>query len=135
MRYRRLSYRYTLLVRDDPTWTATDTWYGERTALPSLPRWRPETDVYETTGTVEILVDLAGVAPDDIEVQLFDDGVIVEGHRQLPPSETSAVFHAARIRQGPFRAALPLPAHVDSGRIHATYENGILRLTLPKVSE
>ena len=132
MRYRRLSYRYTLLVRDDPEWVSSDTWHRERLALPSPPHWRPDTDLYETTGTVEILVDLAGVNPDDVDVQLFDDVVIVEGRRQLTPSETSAVFHSARIRQGPFRAALPLPARVDPGRVDASYDNGVLKITLPK---
>src|SRR4029079_12553279 len=83
MRYRRLTYRYTLVVSDEPEWLSSESWHRERLALPSLPRWRPDTDVYETTGTVEILVDLAGVEQDDIEVQLFEDVVIVEGHRRL----------------------------------------------------
>jgi HSP20 family protein len=103
--------------------------------LPSAPRWRPDADVYETAGTVEILLDLAGVDEDAVDVQIFEDVVTVEGHRRLPPCDEGAVFHAAEIRQGPFHAALPLPARVDPESVRAVYERGILALTLPKLGE
>jgi HSP20 family molecular chaperone IbpA len=42
------------------------------------------------------------------------------------------VYHAAGIRQGPFRVELPLPAAVDADGVSATYDRGLLRITLPK---
>jgi HSP20 family molecular chaperone IbpA len=44
------------------------------------------------------------------------------------------VYHAAGIRQGPFRIALALPAAVDPERVEARYERGLLRITLAKRS-
>ena len=74
------------------------------------PRWRPDADTYETATTVEIMVDLAGVEEDDLEVQLFEDVLVVEGRRRLPSCQEGAVYHAVGIRQGPFRVELALPA-------------------------
>jgi HSP20 family protein len=88
--------------------------------------------MYETDTSVEITVDLAGVDEDDYEAQLFENAVVVEGRRQLPSARGDARYHAASIRQGPFRVELPLPAPVDSERVEARYERGLLRISLPK---
>jgi HSP20 family molecular chaperone IbpA len=77
-------------------------------------------------------VELAGVDEDDFEVQLFEDVLVVEGHRRLPSCAEGAVYHAAGIRQGPFQVEVVLPAAVDPERIEARYERGLLRITLPK---
>ena len=135
MRYRRLSYRYAMVVRSDQTWLFGDIWQSDRLRLLVQTRWRPDADMYETATTVEIIVDLAGVEEDDFEVQLFEDVLVVEGRRQLPSCQEGAVYHAAGIRQGPFRVELPLPASVDSERIEARYDRGLLRITLPKRAE
>ena len=81
------------------------------------------------------MVDLAGVEEDDLEVQLFEDMLVVEGRRRLPSCQEGAVYHAVGIRQGPFRVELPLPAPVDAERVEARYDRGLLRITLPKRAE
>ena len=135
MHYRRLSYRYAMVVRSGQTWPFGDIWQSDRLRLLVQPRWRPDADTYETATTVEIMVDLAGVDEDDFEVQLFEDALVVEGRRQLPSCQEGAVYHAAGIRQGPFRVELPLPAPVDPERVEARYDRGLLRITLPKRAE
>ncbi len=117
MRYRRLSYRYTMVVQLRPPWPFGDMWQSDRLRLLVHARWRPDADTYETASTVEIVVDLAGVDEDDIEMQLFEDALVVEGRRQLPSCDEGAVYHAAGIRQGPFRVELSLPAAVDPERV------------------
>jgi HSP20 family protein len=135
MHYRRLSYRYAMVVRSGQTWPLGDIWQSDRLRLLVQPRWRPDADTYETATTVEILVDLAGVEEDDLEVQLFEDVLVVEGHRRPPSCQEGAVYHAAGIRQGPFRVELALPAPVDAERVEARYDRGLLRITLPKRAE
>ena len=132
MRYRRVGYRYSMVVLRGQTWPFGDVWHSDRLRLLGQTRWRPDADAYETATTVEVVVDLAGVPEDDIEVQLFDDVLVLEGHRQLPACDEGAVYHAAGIRQGPFQVALPLPAPVDADRVQARYDRGLLRITLPK---
>ena len=135
MRYRRLSYRYAIVVRSGQTWPFGDIWQSDRLRLLVQTHWRPDADTYETATTVEIMVDLAGVEEDDFEVQLFEDVLVVEGRRQLPLCQEGAVYHAAGIRQGLFRVELPLPAPVDAERVEARYDRGLLHITLPKRAE
>jgi len=135
MRYRRLSYRYAMVVRSGQTWPFGDIWQSDRLRLLVRAGWRPDADMYETATAVEIIVDLAGVDEDDFEVQLFEDVVVVEGRRQLPSCQEGAVYHAAGIRQGPFQVELPLPAPVDPERVEARYDRGLLHITLPKRTE
>jgi HSP20 family molecular chaperone IbpA len=132
MRYRRLSYRYTSVSSASQAWPLDDIWPGDRLRLLAQGRWLPDADAYETAGTIEIVVDLAGLDDDHFEVQLFEDALVVQGRRQLPGSAEGARYHAARIRQGAFALALPLPAPVDAERVTARYERGLLSITLPK---
>ena len=136
MRYRRLSYRYAVVVGSRPTWPRVgELWQSERVRLLVHTGWRPDADAFETAAAVEIIVDLAGVDEDDFEVQLFEDAVVVEGHRRLPGCQEEAVYHAASIRQGPFRLELPLPAPVDPERVVARHDRGMPRISLAKLPE
>jgi HSP20 family molecular chaperone IbpA len=135
MRYRRSSYRYAMVVSSGPLWPFADIWQSDRPRLLRQAGWRPDADMYETASTIEIVVDLAGVDEDDFEVQLFADALVVDGHRRLPSGNEGARYHAAGIRQGPFRMELPLPAPVDPERGEARYDRGLLRITLPKAAE
>ena len=90
----------------------------------------------DTLGPLEefnvVTVELAGVEPDDLDVVLYEDVLVVEGQRQLPPADTVGVYHAAEIRQGPYRLELPLPAPIDPEGVDARYEQGLLRVALPR---
>jgi HSP20 family protein len=132
MRYRRSTVRYSVVVRSDPPWSSGDLWPSDRVRLLVQGRWRPDADTYETPTTVEIVVDVAGVDEDDIELQLFEDALVVQGHRHLPADRQATVYHAASIRQGPFRLELPLPASIDPERVEGRYERGVLRISLHK---
>ena len=132
MRYRRLSYRYTMVVRSGLPGPFDDLWQTDRLRLLVESRWRPDADSYETAATIEIIVDLAGVTEEDFEVQIFEDALVVEGRRHLAPPEAPATYHAVSIRQGPFRLELPLAAPVDAERVEVRYERGLLRISLPK---
>ena len=99
---------------------------------PAEPCWRPSTDVVEVADAILLTVELAGVDHEEVEVLLFEDALIVEGQRRLPPSRPGGLYHVAEIRQGPFRLELPLPATIDPNRVEARYERGLLEMILPK---
>jgi HSP20 family protein len=132
MRYRRLSYRYAVVMA-----TGRPRQFGE--AVPrhpasismGQPSWRPPADVVETATEVIVLVELAGVDHDQLDVLLFEDALIVEGERRLP-AHAAGVYHAAEIRQGQIRLELPLPASIDPEQVTAQYERGLLEMRLGK---
>ena len=132
MRYRRSTYRYATVVGASQAWVLGDIWQTDRLRVLARTGFRPDVDAYETAATFEVAIDLAGVEEDDFEIQLFEDALIVEGRRRLPTPSEAAVYHAASIRQGPFRVDVPLPGPVDPERVEARYDRGILRVTLAK---
>jgi len=135
MRYRRVSYRYGVILAPSHRLQQADVWHPQHGAVsPSQPCWRPSTDVLETPTAIHLTVELAGVDHEALDVLLFEDALIVEGQRRLPPSRAGGVYHAAEIRQGAFRLELPLPSTIDTDRVEAHYERGLLEMTLPKTS-
>ena len=134
MRYRRLSYRYAVVLTPREPRLLGNRWgAGLPRVMLAQPQWCPPTDVYETPAAVTVTVELAGVDDDDLDMLLYDDAVVIEGTRRLQSAEPGGVYHAAEIRQGPFRLEVPLPAPVDAERIDARYERGMLRLRLAKI--
>jgi HSP20 family protein len=133
MRYRRFVGRYVTLVTimAPPT---TDYLRGPRPAVSLAPaRWRPATDVAESADRFSVTVELAGVDPEALDVQLYEDALVVEGTRMVTVTGSGrGVYHSAEIRQGPFRVEVPLPGAIDPERIDATYDRGLLQITLPR---
>jgi HSP20 family protein len=132
MRYRRLSYRYALLVTANQERAFGD---ALATIQPGVrfaqTFWRPPADVCESERTIVVTVDLAGIDQDDLDVVLFEDALIVEGRRRIP-ADPGVVYHVAEIRQGPFRLELELPGSIDQERVDARYDQGLLRITFLK---
>lgn len=136
MRYRRLSYRYAVVMTSDQISPFANLRLADR----SGPRfaqnyWRPPADVCESERAFEVIVELAGVDQDEIEIALFEDALIVEGRRRLSPVTPNGVYHVAEIRQGLFRVELALPAAIDQDRVEARYDRGLLRITCPKLAK
>jgi HSP20 family molecular chaperone IbpA len=133
MRYRRFSYRRSLVLSTNAPAPLGETRHAQRITV-QLARtwWRPAADVYETPTAVMVTVELAGIDPEEVDVQLYEDAVVLEGRRTLPAEEQGGVFHSAEILQGPFRFELALPAVTDPERVEVRYERGLLRMTFPK---
>lgn len=96
----------------------------------------PPLDVVETAATVEIVMDLPGIAAGDVQV-VFGRGVLVIGGRKLPPGceHGEAAFHLAERAFGGFARAVRLSGAFDAGRASATLAGGELRIVLPRIEE
>ena len=132
-RWRRVTTR-TVHVMASSDWSPGDL-LSLVAARPILvpTSWRPAVDVCETTDRITVTAELAGVVDDDLEIELYPDAVILDGSRPATACGPDAVYHAAQIRHGPFHAEIQLPELVDLDRSDATLEDGLLRLTLPKL--
>ena len=132
MRYRRLHVRYAAVAPSGHPWPFDDLWPTDRVRILVQASWRPEADLYETPTTVEAIVALPGIEEDDVDIQLFDNVLVVEGRRRLPVATPEVLYHTAGIRQGAFQIALTLPARIDPDGVQARYDRGLLLITLPK---
>lgn len=98
----------------------------------SRPRsWRPPTDIYETDDQFIVLVEVAGMYEEDFAVSIEGNILTINGTRNSPIEERRA-FHQMEIPFGDFITQIELPAAIDTEKIDAAYENGFLRINLPK---
>lgn len=133
MRYRRVTYRYALISPVRGSWRLAEE--ADRRVRLAQTTWQPPTDVFESPTTITVTIEIAGVNPEEVDALIFDDAIVVEGQRRLPPPEGRGMFHSVQIRQGSFRVEIPLHTPIDAERLEAQYQDGLLRLSLPKAEK
>lgn len=95
----------------------------------------PPLDVIETDAAVEVVMDVAGVAPGAVRV-LFRAGVLlIAGEKAPAPPKGPQTFHLVEREFGRFARGVRLTGSFDVGRSDATIRNGELKIVLPKLAE
>jgi HSP20 family protein len=97
--------------------------------------WRPPTDVYETDEHVVVMMELAGVSEENVEVTIFDDVLVVAGSRTSPARPDKVRYYEVGINFGKFRSEVYLPIRVNPDCVEAELENGMLSIRLTKVCQ
>lgn len=101
---------------------------GERSAQD----YSPHLDIAETEDRFEVCVDLPGVKLEDVRVELEEDHLTISGRRESVKRDDGKNYHRIERAYGEFGRTVLLPKVVDPEAIEATYEDGVLRVTLPK---
>lgn len=97
--------------------------------------WRPPTDVYETDTCVVVNVEIAGMEEGDFTISLSNRNLTITGVRHDPLAEAQGLtlsYQQIEIRYGDFETEVYLPWAIVEEEIEATYEDGFLRVVLPK---
>lgn len=92
--------------------------------------FRPPTDVYETPDTVVIVLEIAGMNPEQIQVEFSEKILRVSGQRR--DKHLRAMCHCLEIQYGEFTSEVYLPGDYGLDEIQAEYLDGFLTITLPK---
>jgi len=93
--------------------------------------WRPPTDVTADDDRLIVVVEIGGMKDGEIQVSLSNQRLTISGMRPAP-SETYAAYHQLEVRYGDFRTDVFVPWPVNSDDIAARYEDGFLRVELPR---
>jgi HSP20 family protein len=96
------------------------------------PAWRPPIEVYETDSALVVTAELAGLSEDQFEVLLDDTVLTIRGERLPASCDERRSVHEMGIRYGAFAADVYLPFSVEHDAVDATYDAGLLRITLPR---
>jgi len=105
--------------------------FQPRQATPQVV-WEPPVDVLELSDQVLILVALPGIDPDQVEVMIEGNTLLVAGWRSAPPELRAAVIHRLELPQGRFERRVPLPPGVY-GAVRRSAANGCVIVSLLKV--
>ena len=89
-------------------------------------------NVSETEREIRITAELPGVTQDDVEVTLDDDVLTIRGEKRFEQRDEKENFHFVECSYGTFQRSLRLPYPIDPEQVQASFENGVLTVTLPK---
>ena len=92
----------------------------------------PKVDILENEKSFELQVAAPGISKDDFKIELNDNVLTVSGERKFTNEKKDKNFHSIETQYGSFTRSFTLPENVDSSKIDANYNNGILELTIPK---
>jgi HSP20 family protein len=97
--------------------------------------WAPALDVYETEDKIELTLDLPGIDPEDVDLTVEDSTLTVSGSREFRADVDEDGFRRVERRYGSFARSLGLPATADAEHIDASFDKGVLTITIPKHEE
>lgn len=124
--------------RESPPVTRPQSWtlhVAGKFGFCPVETWAPPVNLYQLPGRIEVCIDLSGVDPKQIDVQIEPGRLIITGNRQTPepprePGESLRII-AMEIDHGQFCRTITLPEHVELRRAESEYKAGLLWVRLP----
>ena len=98
-------------------------------------RWSPPSNVFDAGDTLCVLVEIAGMKRDTLDLRIEADRLILRGMRQPTETGVPGCYQQMEIAFGEFELEIPLNAPVDAEAAQACYQDGFLHVTLPKIPE
>lgn len=110
-------------------------WGMSSRLVPFGERWdvfSPQVDVVESDKEVKVSADLPGLDEKDIQVTLSRNVLTISGEKKEEKEDKGKNYYRMERSYGSFQRSIPLPHDVDTNKVDATFEKGVLTVTLPK---
>ena len=107
---------------------ATPSWFD--TIEPG--QWLPAVDLAETDTAIRVRVELPGIDPQDVDVSVSEDRLVIAGEKKGSREETGNGWTHRESSFGSFTRSIPLPESVDPEQVTARYDKGVLTVELTK---
>jgi len=92
----------------------------------------PAMNVWSDADGVVVTAELPGMDPEEIEISVQDDTLTLRGSRTLDEVPEGGTYHRRERGSGSFTRSFQLPFPVESAKVAASYEKGVLKVTLPR---
>ena len=97
--------------------------------------WLPSVDISETRKNFIVKADLPGLDAKDVKVSLSGDLLTINGEKEKEEEEKDEHHHFIERYSGSFQRSFQLPASVKGEKVEATFDKGVLKVTIPKAKE
>lgn len=111
-----------------------DTFYDRPVTRVAIKDWYPAVDVLEEKDRYTVKAELPGVKQEDIKISLDDNVLTLKGERKSETEKKDDYYYRERV-YGEFSRSFRLPTDVDAEKIEATYQDGVLKVDIPKSEE
>jgi HSP20 family protein len=101
----------------------------------SLTAWAPSVDIYETEHELVVKADLPDVDPKDLDIRVENNILTIRGERKFEKNVSEENYLRVERSYGSFARSFTLASTVNSEAIKADYQNGVLKLSIPKKEE
>jgi HSP20 family protein len=98
-------------------------------------RWAPAVDLVEREDSLLLKADLPGLSEDDVQIEVRDNILTISGERNAEHEDKQNGYYRVERSFGRFSRSLQLPSGVDPGGIQASFDRGVLAVTIPKPEE
>lgn len=95
----------------------------------------PPAEIKETENAIHLKIELPGMDPNDLDVQVTREAIAISGERKSESKSQEDGMTRSEFRYGRFSRTIPLPTLIDNTNVQAEYKDGILTLSLPKAEE
>ena len=95
----------------------------------------PQVDVYEDEHSIQLKLEVPGIDEKDLDIKVENNVLTVSGERKFEKEEKEENFRRVERRYGSFTRTFTLPTTVDSEKVSANYDKGVLKIVLPKKAE
>ncbi len=112
-----------------------DRFFREAVRQPATAAFAPPVDIIEREDEYEIDIHLPGVSKDDVSIKVEGNILTVHGERKFQQEEEKENYLVVESAYGEFERVFTLPENADPEKIKAKYENGVLKLFIPKREE
>ena len=119
---------------DLPKWM-TEVLGPEMAALGRDGKFLPEANLAETEKALEVTVELPGMKPEEVKVEIKGEQLWITGEKKEEKEEKGKTFHRVERRAGMFRRIFALPFEVTQEKVEAKFTDGVLKVTLPKAEK
>ena len=110
-------------------------WFMQRGLTFPEGIWSPQVEVLEKGNQLIVRADLPGLTRDDINVELTEDGLTIEGERRNEHEEKGEGFYRSERSYGKFYRRVPLPEGANAQHANASFLNGVLEITMPAAKQ
>ncbi|MBI4122078.1 MAG: Hsp20/alpha crystallin family protein [Parcubacteria group bacterium] len=100
-----------------------------------LQGFMPAADVYETEKEVMVELSVPHIDPEKVDISIENNVLHIKGSTEKKTEVDDKDYYRREIRSGSFYRTIPLPAAVVGDQASAVHENGVLKITIPKVAE
>jgi HSP20 family protein len=107
----------------------------ERDEELSLGAWIPPVDIAEDKDRITLTAELPGFREDQVRIQMEGGVLTIRGERKFEEEKNGRNFHRVERSYGQFVRSFTLPNNVDRDQIRASFDNGLLKIELPKSEE
>ena len=109
-------------MRTTPLW-------GEMAPGPKIP----PVDIIDREEDIVLRAEMPGIDKDSIDISLSDNSVTIRGASHYEEKESEENYYRSEISRGAFSRTVALPADVDGDKAKATFNEGVLEMTMPKL--